>query len=106
MGSNLPPADTDDVVSLADWLEATMVLKEKGYLPRAKIRKYLRSLLAEEQSDAAIDALLKEIMRRRRHCGAAYPFNSDGQGIRYTQASDGTAYLFMLCLSVSKPYRE
>jgi len=102
----LVPTDTDDEIALADWLEATMLIEGRSYIPRAKIRKYIKSIFAEDQPDVCVEILLREIGRRRRHCGSAYPFNEEGSGVKYTQSAVGTPYVFMLCISVSKPYRD
>lgn len=105
-GQLLSPTDIDNEVGLADWLEATMLLEAKEYVPRAKIRKYLRSLFSEDQPDVAVDVLLQEIARRQRNCQSAYPFMDDGSGVRLKKTATAIPYLFMLCISTSKPYRD
>ena len=100
------PTDTDDEVALADWLEATMLVERRSYIPRARIRKYIKSLFAEDQPDIVVEVLLREIGRRRRYCASAYPFEQEDSGVKYTQSKEGTPYLFMLCISVSRPYRD
>lgn len=100
------PTDTDDEVALADWLEGTMLVESRSYMPRARIRKYIKSLFAEDQPDVSVEVLMREVGRRRRHCASAYPFEEQDSGVRYTQSKTGISYLFMLCISVSKPYRD
>src|SRR5258706_4487534 len=100
------PTDIEDEVGLADWLETTMLLESKNYVPRAKIRRYQRSMFGEDQPDVAVDILLQEVARRRRACQTAYPFEEDGTGVRFQKSPAATPYLFMLCISVSKPYRD
>lgn len=102
----LVPSDTDDEVALADWLEATMLVERRSYMPRARIRKYIKTLFAEDQPDVSVEILLREIARRRRHCPITYPFEEHDSGIKYTQSKTGTPYIFMLCMSVSKRYRD
>jgi hypothetical protein len=99
------PTDSSDEVALADWLEATMLAEKAAYLSRAKIRKYLKSLFLEEEHDIAIEIALDEVARRSRICGDAYPFSQAQSGIRFEPTLKATAYLFMLCISVSKSYR-
>ncbi len=102
----LGPTDLDDEVSLADWLEATMVVENREFVSRARIRKYLRAVFADDQPDVPVEILLGEVARRSRHAQRLYPFWTDGSGVRYTRSLAATPYLFMLCLSVSKPYRD
>src|SRR5689334_20689102 len=103
--SILLPSDTDDGAGLADWLEATMLIENRAYLSRATIRKYMKSIFEDDEPDVPVDILMNEIGRRSRHC-AAYPFGEDASGVTYTRGAGATAYIFMLCLSVSKPYRD
>jgi len=101
------PTDTDDEVGLADWLEATMLVEQRVHMPRARIRKYVRSLFAiEDEVEITVDVLLREISRRQRLCPAAYPFADHGTGVRYVQSPNAVPYLFLLSISVSKRYRE
>lgn len=102
----LEPTDSDDEVALADWLETTMLVEQSSYISRAKIRKHIRSLFAEDQPDVVVEILLREIGRRKRQCEGAYPFEQAKTGVRQVSNKGGTAYLFMLCISASKPYRD
>ncbi len=102
----LGPTDPDDEVSLADWLEATMLVESREYVSKARIRKYLRALFADDKPDIAVEILLREVARRSRQAERLYPFRTDGEGVRYGRSHAATPYLFMLCLSVSKPYRD
>lgn len=102
----LAPTDPDDEVSLADWLEATMLVESHEYVSRARIRKYLKTVFADDQPDVPLEILLGEVARRSRQAERLYPFRTDGSGVRYSRSLVATPYLFMLCLSVSKPYRD
>ncbi|SRR6266581_2070092 len=100
------PTDMDDEVALADWLEATMLVESRSYMARARIRKYIKSLFADDEPDVSVEMLLREIRRRHRHCAHGYPFEEQTSGVRYKQSKTGVPYLFMLCMSVSRPYRN
>ena len=82
-----------------------MVVERKPYVSRAAIRKHVKSIFPDDP-DIAVDILLREISRRKRHCLATYPFELDGTGVRYVPSNTCVPYLFMLCISVSRKYRE
>src|SRR6266568_3070197 len=100
------PTDTGDEVALAGWLEATMLVESRSYMPRARIRKHIKSLFAEDEPDVSVEMLLREVGRRRRQCPTGYPFEEEASGVRYKRSKTATPYLFMLCISTSKPYRD
>jgi hypothetical protein len=102
----LTPTDMDDAVGLADWMEATMLVEQRAHLSRASLRKYVRNLLSDEDPDVTVDVLLQEVERRRRACPDGYPFAHAPSGIAYTASNAALPYLFMLAISVSRPYRE
>jgi hypothetical protein len=102
----LAPTDIDDEVGLADWLEATMLVEQRAHMPRARIRRYIAALLADDDPDLTVDVVLQEVTRRQRTCQNAYPFVDDGTGVKYTKSQAALPYLFMLALSVSRPFRD
>ena len=99
------PTDANDEAGLADWLEATLLVEKRKHLPRARIRKYVKELLADEDADVTVDVVLQEIGRRQRICRGAYPFAEDGSGLVYTSSKAALPYLFMLAIATSRPYR-
>jgi hypothetical protein len=99
------PSDIYDEVGLADWMEVTMLVEQRTHLSRAKIRRYLTSVLSDDDPDVTVDLLLQEVARRQRACPSTYPFADTGSGLTLTRSSESVPYLFMLAISVSKPYR-
>jgi len=87
-------------------MEVTMLVEQRRHLSRAKIRRYLTSVLSDEEPDITIDILLQEIARRQRACPTVYPFAEVGGGITFTSSQQAIPYLFMLAISVSRPYRS
>ena len=102
----LAPTDVDDEVALADWVEATMLVEQRTHLSRARIRRDVAALLADDDPDVTVDVILQEIARRGRVCPDGYPFRSDASGAGYTASTTAVPYVFLLALSVSRPFRE
>lgn len=99
------PTDANDETGLADWLEATLLIEQRKQMPRARIRKYVKERLADEDPDVTVDVVLQEVARRQRLCRTSYPFAEDGSKVVYTSSGAALPYLFMLAISTSRPYR-
>jgi len=104
-GTIILPTDLDDEVTLADWLEATMLVEGRTHFSRSLIRRYVMSELAAGDADIAIDVLLNEIARRQRACPDGYPFAEHQNGVRYSPSEAGLPYVFLLIVSTSVRYR-
>jgi hypothetical protein len=101
----LVPVDSHDEVGLTDWFEAVMLSDQLEHLSKSRIRSYIREIFSEENAETSVEAVLAEVGRRKFLCSDAYPFSQDYAGVNFKKGMAGSAYLFMLCLSVSKAFR-
>lgn len=99
------PTDANDEIGLADWLEAILLIEQRKHMPRARIRKYVKERLADDDPDVTVDVVLQEIGRRQKLCRTAYPFTEDGSNVYFTSSGAALPYLFMLAIATSRPFR-
>ena len=102
--SILRPPAVRDVGSLADWIEATMAIEERGLFAKAVIRKRLAADGMDDE--AALSLALAEIRRRRKIGGVLYPYEAGRAGVR-RHNTPNPAYEFLLACSLEDaPYRQ
>lgn len=109
MSRFIAPPSGDNGAELADWLEATMLLESRVRAARSRIRKALRSALhpSDDELEAAVNFLLNEMSARERIAPRTYPFRQESEGGAVLQVSTASClYSFLLCMSVSRPFRE
>jgi hypothetical protein len=104
--SIVPVPARSDGPRLADWAESILLLEDRRLLSRSYIRSRLENALYEGELDPQIELLFREVVRRRRIVGSGYPFVKTDRGVERQDATDETAYEFLLWLSVSPKYRD
>lgn len=93
---------------MADWAELTMLAQGNRRLPRASLRRAIRTatMLQEAEVDLACDFILREVRRRRRLADEAYPFDEVDGGVEVRVVRNALPYTFMLCASASPLLRK
>jgi len=97
-----------EIIGLADWLEAILVIGPSRKVSRSRLQRYLRGVAAldGDELDVQTELLLQELIRRRSVIGHMYPFEEDGTGMRFSDNANCLSYLFLLCISASEPLRS
>jgi hypothetical protein len=114
--TRLPTPSSDEPIALTDWLEATMLVRQRRYSSRAWIRTELRNEVFPEDAegahdldpsplDIALDLIVAEVERRALFCGERYPFQVRGDGVEIVTGRDCLAYVFLLFVSISPTVR-
>ena len=112
MSSNLLIRDPkiEDTTEIVDWLETRIILEQCSKVSRTQLRKYLLELVIIEDDvnelDIQADLVLEEINRRKNIANGQYPFHLERTGFRLQNSDQATAYIFLLCLSISLPFRD
>lgn len=102
--SILRPPAVRDVGSIADWIEATMAIEDKGLFAKASLRKRLAADGIDDE--ASLSLAFTEIRRRRKIGGALYPYEAGGAGVKRHETAN-RAYDFLLACSLDDaPYRQ
>lgn len=96
--SRLPIPDERNEATLADWVEATILVEARARYEMARIA---RDLACEEDE---AENLLAEVRRRTQILGNAYPFREVRNAIEPT-ADPSPSYELLLLLSASNEYR-
>ena len=100
----------EDTTDIVDWLEARVLLENRGKVSRTRLRKYLHELVILEDDisalDIQVDLVLEEINRRKTIANGQYPFHLERSGFRVEETDQKIAYVFLLCLSTSLPFRD
>jgi hypothetical protein len=110
MPETLLVPDSDDEVTLADWLELVMLTERRRTVSRARLRRALAgSLYFDEDTDTietTIDVIFQEVGRRQRILETLYPFVETDHRISMEEGDHYLPYVFMLLLAGSKSLRE
>jgi hypothetical protein len=102
--SILRPPATRDVGSIADWIEATMAIEERGLFAKALIR---RRLAADGNDDeASMSLALAEIRRRQQIGGPLYPYEAGGAGVRRHERANHSYDFLLACSLDEAPFRQ
>jgi hypothetical protein len=102
--SILRPPAVRDVGSIADWIEATMAIEDKGLFAKASLRKRLAADGIDDE--ASLSLAFTEIRRRRKIGGPLYPYEAGGAGVKRHETTS-RAYDFLLACSLDDaPYRQ
>ncbi|MCA1713080.1 MAG: hypothetical protein LC789_16145 [Actinobacteria bacterium] len=102
--SILRPPAVRDVGYIADWVEATMAIEERGLFAKASMRKRLSADGMDDE--ASLSLALTEIRRRRNIGGSLYPYEAGGAGVK-RHSTANAAYDFLLACSLDDaPYRQ
>lgn len=115
----LAPTGNDDA-SLADWLEACIVILDVDELSRSDIQRLLADEPLDEgdfeaitnvedeeievlvREDSRVDRMLTVIGRRQAQAPVIYPFRADDDLVTYITGDATCAYVFLLWLTVPK----
>ena len=97
-----------EMTQLADWLEARMIVEGLSRMPRSRLRRYLRGVMAidKEELDLQAELLFQEMARRRRIAGEMYPFVEERTGMGRKDTEAALPYVFLLCLVTSESLRS
>lgn len=102
--SSLRPPVSRDVTAVADWLEATMAIEQRGLFAKALIR---RRLGADGNDDeAALSLTLAEIRRRASVAGPIYPYEVGGAGVRRNSPVNRIYDFLLMCSLDDAPFRK
>ena len=99
------PADSQDDVALADWAEAIMLAEGIRQLSKSRLRAYIREAFSDDNAEDLMERVLAEVRRRRFLCSEGYPFEQDFSGMKLLHEPEASAYLFLLCISISESFR-
>lgn len=103
--SQLPDPADFDAWTLAEWVEATLLLEELTEISRTSLRERFSAGLAPDQAE--IDSMVAEVRRRAASAPSCYPYRVDGTRVMRDDSVDSTAYDFLLLLSLQyAPYRR
>lgn len=97
MRSVAVPVDFDSH-SLAEFIEARLLLGEDDFLSIAEIRGEFPS--GSKPSDLELEDALAEVERRSADFGALYPFRSEHRGVRIDRRDSSSLYACLLLLSL------
>ncbi|MEA2640273.1 MAG: hypothetical protein QOF51_1667 [Chloroflexota bacterium] len=102
--SILRPPAVRDVGSIADWIEATMAIEDKGLFAKASLRKRLAADGIDDE--AALSLSFTEIRRRRKIGGPLYPYEAGGAGVKRHPTANPSYDFLLACSLDDAPYRQ
>jgi hypothetical protein len=108
MAFRLDIPNVDDTNALADWIEISILRRARAQLSRARVIEWLGASLdaSAKELDLPISWAFKEIARRRRIVGGAYPLTVEETQIRLTVTHASAFYVFLLLVSLDGPMRR
>ena len=99
-----------DTTEITDWVESIALIEGRKKVSRSKIRKYIQEIVVPDDNGEALDIqtelILEEINQRKRIAQEQYPFQLGGSGFYIENQNESTAYIFLLLLSTSSPFRS
>jgi len=103
--NQLPDPADFDAWTLAEWVEATLLLEELDGLSRTSFRERFSAGLEPDQPE--IERMEAEVRRRALCAPDAYPYRVEGTRVVRPGSMDSTVYDFLLVLSLERaPYRK
>src|ERR1700722_2765148 len=102
--AQLPDPGDFDAWTLAEWIEASLLLDELPEISRTSLRE--RFTAGMEPDQAEIDSAMGEIRRRAAILPRQYPYRAEETRVIRLDTFDSTVYDFLLLLSLQHaPYR-
>jgi hypothetical protein len=102
--AQLPDPGDFDAWTLAEWIEASLLLDELPEISRTSLRE--RFTAGMEPDQAEIDSAMGEVRRRAAILSQRYPYRAEGTRVIRLDTVDSTVYDFLLLLSLQHaPYR-
>jgi hypothetical protein len=103
--SQLPDPADFDTWTLAEWVEASLLVEGLEEISRTSLRERFTAGLEPDQAE--IDSMMAEIRRRAVTARDCYPYRAEGARVMRLESVDSTAYDFLLLLSLQHaPYRQ